>query len=337
MDAKAVIFPDRLKVVFQDVTVPEPGPNDVVVDARFSWISNGTEGSFLRCERVNGETPYRPGDPWPFPIAAGYQSTGIVTHVGQNVTDVAVGEWVFGTIGRIEGMYEPAGGHISPKVMDRSQVWRLPEGISPVAASGLVLAQVGYNCGARPPAGIGSVALVIGDGLVGHWAAQTLHWRGATVILAGRHEDRLAHFSGGLRKHRLNTRVTDVLSGTKGITPSGVDILVDTVGSIETIMACHPLMRHNGHIVSAGFHAGNSHMDVQKLRFGELTLHAPSGWEHKRMCETLALIAAGYLDTEGLITHRFPVERAADAWQLILEKTEPVLGVVLEWPNECHT
>ncbi|MBN2310514.1 MAG: zinc-binding dehydrogenase [Candidatus Hydrogenedentes bacterium] len=338
MKAKAVVFPDKLKVEFREVSVPEPGPDDVVVETRYSWISNGTEGSYLRGERINGETPYRPGDPWPFPVAAGYQSTGVVRHVGANVTDIEEGQWVFCALGRIDGMYDVHGGHISEKVAVRAHVWPLPDALPEheqerlrVAASGLVLTQVGYNCGTRPPVDVGDTALVIGDGLVGQWAAQTLHWRGASVILAGRHDDRLAFFPEGERRYPLNTTKSDLVSGVRAVAPSGVSVLVDTVGSIPTILECHPLMRHNGHIVSAGFNGLDSMLDVQKLRFGELSWHAPSGWQQRRMDETLALIASGHLKTEELITHRFPAERAAEAWKLIVERPEPVLGVLLEW------
>lgn len=330
MHARAVIFPDRLKVEFRDVSVPEPGPHDVVVDTRYSWISNGTEGSFLRGERINGETPYKPGDPWPFPIAAGYQSTGIVAQVGNEVTDIRPGEWVFCTIGRIYGLYEQWGGHISPKVLDRSQVWKLPEGLSPVAASGLVLTQVGYNCGTRPNVSAGDKALVLGDGLVGQWAAQTLAWRGAEVILAGKHDDRLSFFTRD-DNARINIAREELVGGVMRVAPAGLNILVDTVGSLVHVRACMPLLKPNGHIVSAGFNGTDSLLDVQRLRFGELTFHSPSGWEQHRMDETLALIASGDLRTEELITHRFPVERAADAWKLILDRSETVLGVILEW------
>lgn len=331
MKAKAVVFADRLKVEFREVSVPDPGPNDVVVQARHSWISNGTEGSFLRGERVNGETPYRPGDPWPFPIAPGYQSTGVVMHVGREIGDLRPGQWVFCTVGRIEGMYETWGGHISPKVVERSQVWLLPVGVSPEAASGLVLTQVGYNCGTRPPIDAADTALVIGDGLVGHWAAQTLRWRGAAVILAGKHDDRLAFFPAGHRRYPINVTREDLVEAIQRIAPDRLAVVVDTVGSIPTLMKCHPFLRHNGHIVSAGYNGLNSMIDVQKLRFGEITLHSPSGWEQRRMDETLALIAGGHLQTEPLITHRFPAERAADAWDLILQRRGPVLGVVLTW------
>ena len=40
---------------------------------------------------------------------------------------------------------------------------------------------------------------------------------------------------------------------------------------------------------------------------------------------------AGHLQTLPLITHRFPVAQAADAWALIESKREPVLGVILDW------
>ena len=331
MNAKAVHFPDRLRVTYGAVSVPEPGPNDVVVRTKYSLISNGTEGSFLRGERINGETPYRPGDVWPFPIAAGYQSTGTVESVGRDVTDILPGQWVFSALGRIDGMYEPWGGHVSPKVSDRSHVWAIPEGASPVAVSGLVLAQVGYNSGMRPPVDACATALVIGDGLVGHWTAQTLRWRGANVILAGKHAERLARFATGPGQFRLNAANSDLVAEARRLAPDGISVLVDTVGTVPTIRALFPLLTHNSHIVSTGFHGTDSLFDIQLLRFKECTLHSPSGWQNDRMAETLALIAAGHLDVESLITHRFPVEQAADAWKLILDRSAPSLGVLLTW------
>jgi threonine dehydrogenase-like Zn-dependent dehydrogenase len=228
-------------------------------------------------------------------------------------------------------MYEPWGGHISPKVVDRSQVWKVPEGVSPVALSGLVLTQVGYNSGMRAPVNIGATALVIGDGLVGQWTAQTLHWRGAKVILAGKHAERLALFPAGAGRYPVDITTKDLAGTAKRIAPEGVSILVDTVGAIPTIRELFPLLAHNSHIVSTGFHGTDCLFDIQLLRFKECALHSPSGWQIHRMDETLALIAAGHLEVESLITHRFPVEQAAEAWKLILDRDKPSLGVLLTW------
>jgi threonine dehydrogenase-like Zn-dependent dehydrogenase len=67
------------------------------------------------------------------------------------------------------------------------------------------------------------------------------------------------------------------------------------------------------------------------MRDRELTLHAPAGWSQARMDATLQLLADGVLTTEHLITHRFPASRAAEAFELILSRSEPFLGVVLDW------
>ena len=108
LSGQAVIFTDREQVEFGEIKLPEPGPEEVVVRVRHSWISNGTEGSFLRGERTAGDVPYQPGDPWPFPLVPGYQKTGVVEWVGDAVTDIAVGDWVFASVSRVgEGFFSP--------------------------------------------------------------------------------------------------------------------------------------------------------------------------------------------------------------------------------------
>lgn len=331
MQAQAVVFTAPNTVEFSAVTTPDPGPSNLVVRITHSWISNGTEGSFLRGERIEGDTAYRAGDPWPFPIVAGYQKIGQVEWVGDQIDDIAVGETVFCTMGAVAGMYKPRGGQISPSVTGRDGVWKLPADVDPLAFAGLVLTQVGYNAGIRPDLNIGDGAIVFGDGLVGHWSAQTLAWRGAEVLLVGRHNDRLQHFARPPYAHIVNEREADWREQAKALFPKGAQVAVDTVGSIDALAAVQPLMRRYGHLVSAGFYGTEDALPLQPPRYGELTIHLVSGWSPERMDQTLQLIAAGQLETLPLITHRFPVAQAADAWALIESKSEPVLGVILEW------
>ena len=116
MKGKAVVFTDRLKVSVQEVDIPDATDDDLVIDVTYSWISNGTESSFLRGERISGETMYKEGDPWPFPHVPGYQKVGIVRRIRKNVTGFAVGDTVFASISKVSGMFFPYGGHISPAV-----------------------------------------------------------------------------------------------------------------------------------------------------------------------------------------------------------------------------
>lgn len=335
MRAEAAVAVEPWKVEYRSVEVPDPGPEDVVVRVTHSWISNGTESSFVRGERIAGDTPRREGDPMPFPHVPGYQKVGVVEWVGERAGDFRPGDLVFATVSKVQGMFYDSGGHVSPAVTHRSQVFPIPEGVSPVAVSGLVLTQVGYNVGARPALQPGDAAVVLGDGMVGHWSAQTLRHRGAQVLMVGKHDERLALFEPGEGGGVLNAAREEMVEAVRRWAPEGIQVLADTVGSVPAVTSLLPLMRRFGHIVSAGFCGTEGLIDIQRLRDRELALHAPAGWTSERLLDTLDLVARGALTTEPLITHRFPVQRAAEAYDLILTRRQPVLGVILEWSQEA--
>jgi 2-desacetyl-2-hydroxyethyl bacteriochlorophyllide A dehydrogenase len=234
-------------------------------------------------------------------------------------------------MGRVEGMFAPMGGHVSPSVSPRGHIWKLPQDVDLLAFAGLVLAQVGYNCGTRAPVEVGAGAVVLGDGQVGQWAAQTLSWRGAEVAVVGHHEYRLARFANAAWRHAIHAKRQARAQTVDDLFPQGIQVLVDTVGSISAVEELVPLIRRHGHIVSAGFYGTADRLSLQPLRAAELTVDLVSGWSRERMNHSRELIAAGHLETLPLITHRFPVSHAAEAWELIAEKSEPVLGVILEW------
>lgn len=333
MEAEAVVFVAKNRVEFKRIEIPDPKPQEVVVRTRFSWISNGTESSYLRGDRSNGETPFRRGDPAVFPRVPGYQKTGTVEWVGSAVEGLRLGDWVFVAGSRVCHGVSQMGGHVSIAVVPHESVWKLPEGLDPIAASGLVLTQVGYNCGSRPPVNPGDFTVVMGDGLVGHWAAQALAWRGARVAMVGRHNFRLKrlHLEEAITVNSRREDPVKVIQKWHEGVSDGIAALVDTVGSIPTLYIFLPLMRPQGYICSAGFYGAEGKIDIQKLRRGEQTLHCLSGYTRERIDQTLQLLASGELDTTSLITHRFPAREVKVAWDLIRDRQEDFLGIVLEW------
>ena len=50
-----------------------------------------------------------------------------------------------------------------------------------------------------------------------------------------------------------------------------------------------------------------------------------------RMEEVLRMIGEGKLDVKSLITHEFPVENAAEAYDLILNRPTECIGVLLSY------
>src|SRR5258707_13392081 len=113
MKADGAVSVASWKVEYRKVEVPEPGPEDVVIRLLHSWISNGTESSFVRGERIAGDTPRSESDPLPFPHVPGYQKVGVIEEVGSAVTPFSPGETVFATVSKVSGMFYPSGGHVS--------------------------------------------------------------------------------------------------------------------------------------------------------------------------------------------------------------------------------
>lgn len=335
MKAQAVVFTAPGVVKFQEISCPEPGPSDVVIDITHSWISNGTEGSFLRGERLAGDTAKAPGDPEPFPIIAGYQKVGWIRQVGAEVTDFAVGDFVFAIMSSVEGMFDNQfAGHVSPSVCAQNFVHKLPPAAQedPEAYCGMVLTQVGYNCGMRPRLEAGELAVVVGDGLVGQWTGQALAQRGARVIMTGRHEDRLGKFRAGGYGRALKV-ASDGVDEIVALDEGPISVLVDTVGDARLFDAYLPHLKHGGTIAAAGFYGLEGFIEIQRYRFREIAFDLVAGITTERIDQTIEWVAEGKLDTKSLITHRFSVEQAAEAWDLIESKGEPVLGVILQWKS----
>ena len=86
---------------------------------------------------------------------------------------------------------------------------------------------------------IGDAAIVLGDGMVGHWAAQTLQFRGARVLLAGKHDERLSKFETRPGDRIVNITRENLLDVAKAWAPSRVQALADTV-AVEMSLPANP-------------------------------------------------------------------------------------------------
>ena len=331
MTTTAIVFEAANQVRVREVALPEPKTDEAVVRTTWSWISNGTEGSFLRGERADGETPSSPERPAPFPIVAGYQRVGVVEWAGPD-SGVVEGQRVFATVTRLEGLATSHGGQVLRGPVQAQQLYPLPdEGPPEEAYAGLVLTQVGYNCGARPEVEDGDAAIVIGDGMVGHWSAQTLRQRGAKVAMLGRHATRMQKLEGGAGGLTVNGRDDGWLEAVRSWAAGSLGVIIDTVGTVPDVEALFPLLRKYGSIASAGYLGERGRIDIQMLRKREAALYAPSGWTRPRMETTLEWVRSGKLDTLGLVTDRLPATDAGEAWRRIREQRETTLGVLLDW------
>ncbi|MEV7288961.1 zinc-binding alcohol dehydrogenase [Streptomyces sp. NPDC093252] len=138
------------------VTLPEPGPGEVVVRARYSGISRGTEtlvfrGGVPASQHTTMRAPFQEGD-FPAPVKYGYLSVGTV----EEGPDTLVGRTVF-------CLYP----HQTRYVVPAAAVTPVPESVPAARAvlAGTVETAVNALWDAAPL--IGDRVTVVGGGMVG--------------------------------------------------------------------------------------------------------------------------------------------------------------------------
>jgi 2-desacetyl-2-hydroxyethyl bacteriochlorophyllide A dehydrogenase len=330
--SQAIVFPQPRQASVAEVALPELGERDVLVRIEASALSPGTERWCLTDRMVV------PGQPaLAFPHVPGYQAAGIVEGVGRAVRSLRPGDRVFSRNCRAPAGWPGSwwGGHVGHHVADEEAVIPLTESVGIDAGAGLLLAQVGYNGAMKPPVSPGDAAVVIGEGLVGQYAAQVLRHRGAHVIVAG-----LSPFRLGLARRFSADEVFD--SSREDLTafvreryPQGVRIVVETASSAATVRLASELLGYGGHLVVNGYYPpSESLIDWHWLRSKELTLHCPNSRTRERLENALSLIARGVLEVNALTTHAYSLEQAPAAYARLLEPATDYLGMIIHWAGE---
>jgi threonine dehydrogenase-like Zn-dependent dehydrogenase len=359
LKAQAVVFPDPGRVEIAEIELPPLGDGDVLVDIEYSAISVGTERWCLTGKLTVPDQP-----PLAFPHVPGYQAAGVVVQTGKGVKSLKPGDRVFSRNckrpenfsrllegghpvrsqrpGSLSSSLETEhsvrssgswwGGHVGRHVADEKDVIPLPRTVSTREASSLLLAQVGYNGASKPPVRPGDTAVVIGEGLVGQFAAQALRAREAYVIVTGFARSRLELAGRFSADEVFNAAEGDFSAYVRGKYPKGVQVALDTASSSETVRLAIDLLAYEGHLVLNGFYPPpHSALDWHWLRTKEVTVHCPNSRTRERLERTLALVEGGEMRVEELMTHEFHFEKAPAAYEMLLDPAADHLGILLRW------
>ena len=337
---KAIVFPEPGKAERTETNVPEPGPRDLVIKIDYSGISPGTERWMLQGKlEIPGEPPFG------FPHVPGYQAAGTVVEAGpeaaadgngQGAPDgFQPGDRVFSRACKAPGGWKGSwwGGHCAYHVAEVGRdIIKVPDGASMQSAAGLLLAQVGYNGAMKASVRKGDVALVIGDGLVGQYAAQVLRHRGAYTVLSGLSPKRLELAEMYSADEVYDNRNFDFPEFIVSKYPEGVDIVLDTASMMKTVREGAEMLKRHGRLVLNGYYPpGDSCIDWHWLRRKELTLHCADSRNDERLQAAMDLIAAGAIKAEELVTDVFTPEQAPEAYNMLLSGRQDFLGLLIRW------
>jgi predicted dehydrogenase/threonine dehydrogenase-like Zn-dependent dehydrogenase len=283
----------------------------------------------------------------------GYSSAGVVVTVGEGVEGLAPGDRV-----------ACAGGgwanHAEVVAVPRNLVARIPAGLSFEAAAYTTLGAIALHGVRRAEAAVGERIGVVGLGLVGQLALRIVSAAGCTAI--GIDVDasavELARRSGTLAFSRDDPSIeASTREATAGLGLDAVLVCASSTSADPLALAVR-LARDRGRLVVVGdvpVEASRALLYEKELDLRLSRSYGPGRydrdyeqrgrdlpaahvrWTEQRNLEAfLELVSSGRLDPEELTTHRFEVERAPEAYELLADggaQGVRPFGILLEYPS----
>jgi threonine dehydrogenase-like Zn-dependent dehydrogenase len=344
---RAVVFRGEHDVRVEDV--PEPSlaePGDAIVRVRKAAIC-GSDLHFY-----NGRVPgVFEG------TVVGHEYVGTVVSVGSDVARFAVGDEVVGSFqiacgscaGCLAGRFnhcddlgvlgygifvgDLAGSQAEYVRIPHADVnlLRVPAGLSAEQAlfAGDILTTGWYAAGIAPVSP-GDDVVVVGAGPVGTFAAMAARAMGARRVVAiDMVASRLA-LAESLGAIPVNSAERSPTVAVEDVLGGQADVVIETVGLPPALITAIECTRTGGTVSVIGVHTefehvlplGNLFARNITLRFGG-SCNVQGWWER-----ALAAIAAGEADPTVIVSHRMPLEDAAEGYRLF--EAKEAMKVVLD-------
>jgi predicted dehydrogenase/threonine dehydrogenase-like Zn-dependent dehydrogenase len=278
------------------------------------------------------------------PIALGYSSAGVVLEVGPGVSEFHIGDRVVSN-----------GPHAEVVSVPKNLSARIPDGVTDEAAAFTVVGAIALQGIRLAQPTLGETFVVTGLGLIGLIAVQLLRAHGCRVLGIDFDARKLA-LAQSFGAETVNLAMgEDPLAAAERLSRGrGVDgvIITASTKSNEPVHQGALMCRKRGRIVLigvAGLELSRDDFYKKELSFQVSCSYGPGRydpvyeqgghdypypyvrWTAQRNFEAvLDMMADGRLNVAPLITHRFPFERALDAYKL-LESDEFYLGILLEY------
>ena len=361
------------KSTIEDVPVPTPRDGQALVKVEASLVSAGTERMVVEFAQKGylGKARSRPDQVKQVldkarregvmptvqavfnrldqPMALGYSSAGTIVALGKGMQGFKVGQRV-----------ACAGGsfavHAEYNVVPRNLLTPLPKNVDFESAAFTTLGAIALHGFRLAEPQIGENIAIIGMGLLGLLAAQIATAAGCNVLGVDIDPARLALASSlGLQAVSRKQAVDSAQAFTSNRGFDVILICADT-SSNDPVELAGVIARDRARVVATGavgltfprkvyYEKEISFINSRSygpgrydVNYEEHGYDYPLGyirWTEGRNFEAVVdLMSRGKLQAQPLITHRFPIDKATQAYDVIIgKKKEKFLGVVLTYPE----
>ena len=336
-------------IQIDEVDVPQPGPGQALCRVRSCGIC-GTDAHMY-----NGAFP----GVWPpyFPFTQGHEIAGEVVAVAKGVDRVKPGDRVVADdhrpcltcrmcrTGRYvlcesSGQLKTGGHRLCGHDVDGGfaeyiacpayALHKIPDNLIFDEAVIANTATTALNAINRVRIMAGDTVVVVGPGLMGLCVLQLALASGSTRVIVTGRGPRLKMAGELGATETIDITVEDPVDKIKALTRGrGADVVIECAGNPEAMKVAMTSVRPGGRIALTGVN-GNKEVPLitDAIVLNEIDIYGvrshPNTWE-----ATIALMAAGKLNTKRMVTHTFPLERFMEGMETFVKRKDGAIRVVI--------
>ena len=282
------------------------------------------------------------------PIPLGYSIAGEILEAGRGVAGHSPGA-------RVACAGATLANHAEINAVPKNLTVPIPDGVDDEDASFVTLGAIALQGVRQAAPTLGERVVVMGLGLIGLLTVQLLKANGCRVLGFDPNPARAALAKELGADFAVSEGLADAVQGFTENYGADAVIVTASTKSNEPINQAAEISRLKGRIVVVGLVGMTIDREPFYKRELELKLSMSYGpgrydpdyeiaghdyplpyvrWtEQRNMSSFLELIAGGKITPKALVTHRFPIEHAEEAYQLI-ERGEPHLAILLTYSGE---
>ncbi len=321
---KIALLMGPLDIEIQQQEIPQPGPGQV----RLKVAAAGICGTDI--EAYKGHQPK--GWTITYPFRMGHELSGVVDAVGEGVTAFKVGDRVVPD-GRIpcgrcsqcrqghvnactNGGYT-SGGFMEYSIYGVNSLTKIPDNLGFEQAAFTEPASCCLYGNSKLDVKVGDFAVVIGDGAIGILHAQLLKSRGAQVALVGLLPERLRVATELGIHHVINAKETDPVQAVRELTGGvGANIVVCAAGAQAILAQALEMSARYGQLLYfAATMRDQLTLDLDTVHYKEMKVIGSYDSTTAFFEQALRAMSLGLIKVDPLITHRFPLDDAKEAFE----------------------
>lgn len=344
MKNETVYMKEAGTMYIREIDVPNPKEDEVLIKIKYCGIcgsdvhyyQNGRIGDYI----VEGD------------FTLGHEVAGEVVKLGSAVKDLKIGDRVAlepgipcGTCEFCkEGKYNlcpdviffatpPVQGALQNYVVHPANMcFKLPENVSLEEGALVEPLCVGLHACSQGNVKLGDSVVILGGGCIGLVTLLSAKAMGASkVIVVDLFEKRLKYAKELGANYVINASKEDVFEECKRILGDrGADVVFETAGSPKTIYQTSILAKQGGTVVLVGM-AVNSDLTYNfgQVMAKELTIK--SVFRYRNLYPVaIAAIADGSINVKKIVTHRFLLKDAKEAFDTVIKEAQNVVKAIIE-------